>query len=105
MLKVRAILLEILKKTSRCLFYRDPDLIGNTYRQHSTRVLRAEELNKWDTVQWLESLGASITQCGAMFCGTSEWRLKCKEMVTRHAAFAQFGCGVSVGATVLTGAA
>jgi len=72
MLKVTAIILEIFKKTTRCLLYRDPDLIGNTHRQHSTRVLRAEGLNKWDTVQWIESLGASVTQCGAMFCGTSE---------------------------------
>jgi NAD(P)H-dependent flavin oxidoreductase YrpB (nitropropane dioxygenase family) len=84
MLKVTASLLEILKKTARCLLYRDPDLIENTHRQHSTRVLRAEGPSKWDTVQWIESLGASVTQCGAMFCGTSECSLEFKELITQH---------------------
>jgi hypothetical protein len=93
MLKVTATLLEILKKAARCLLYRDLDLIENTHRQHSTaqhstRRLRAEGLNKWDTVQWIESLGASVTQCGAMFCGTSELRLGFKELITQLTACA-----------------
>jgi hypothetical protein len=68
MLKVTASLLESLKKTARCLLYRDPDLIADTHRQHSTWLLRAEGLNKWDAARWIESLGASVTQCGAV-CG------------------------------------
>jgi len=89
MLKVTARLLEILKKTARCLLYRDPRLIENARRQHSRRLLRAEGLNKWDTVQWIESLGASVTQRGAVCCRTSEVRVEIKELVTQHIAVAQ----------------
>jgi len=84
MLKVTTILLEILKQTASRLLYRDPDLIENTHRQHNTRLLRAEGLNKWGTVQWIESLGASVTHCGAVLCGTSE--IKVRPHRTRSAA-------------------
>ena len=87
MLKVTARLLEILKKTARCLRYRDPRLIENAHRQHSRRLLRAEGLNKWDTVQLIESLGASVTQRGAVCC-TSELRAETEESVTQHIAVA-----------------
>ena len=50
---VTASLLEILKKTAKCLLYRDPHLIENAHRQHSRRPLRVEGLSKWDTVQWI----------------------------------------------------
>ena len=67
MLNVAAILLEILKKTARCPLYHDPYLIEKTYRQYSSRLLRAEGLNKWDT-------SAAVRVAGVIRCvGNEVW--------------------------------